>query len=225
MAKDERKRQKKLAKQRSKANTKARTLKEQKQKLKSRSGMVGTAAVGAIVYCGIGELDTEINGMKSVVIVRRLTSRECVAVFFLVDLWCLGVKDVSYIVDSEHEIRERMKKMSDALIYKRADPPVARSLVEHSVEFARLLGLGPHVDYRWTKAIWGDIELATDVEFEFGSDGKPLYMPGPFEDEARREYVFKTLEENVGLGNFDFIMPADDLAHLGIDEPDIQYLD
>ena len=57
--------------------------------------------------------------------------------------------------------------------------------------------------YTWTGSLTS--LQSTDIEFidvEFGKDGKPVYAAGPNDNVAK---IIKTLEKNVGDGNFEYI--------------------
>ena len=56
--------------------------------------------------------------------------------------------------------------------------------------------------------VFDDIEL---IEFEFGKDGKPFYIAGPF-DNSRK--ILETLSNSVGEGNFEFVSTIDQFEGL-----------
>lgn len=49
------------------------------------------------------------------------------------------------------------------------------------------------------------------IPIEFGKDGKPFYFSGPYDN---AEKIIKTLETNVGIENFDYIVPIGDSGDL-----------
>lgn len=77
-------------------------------------------------------------------------------------------------------------------------------MVGDAVEYARLLGLEPHSDDHQAKAILGDIDAAACREaFEFGRDGKPFFVSGPYDGPARCRKIVAALHENRGPGQYD----------------------
>ena len=67
----------------------------------------------------------------------------------------------------------------------------------------------PHVDYPPAGALFGDIDAGVcRTEYEFGKDGKPLYVSGPYDTPAKIRKIMRTLTEKVGEGNFDFMVGA-----------------
>ena len=80
---------------------------------------------------------------------------------------------------------------------------LARHLVFGAVAYARELGFEPHPDFA---AAAGHLEpWSGPSAISFGRDGKPFFMPGPYDDAAS---VMKTLKRSVGRGNFDFTLVA-----------------
>ena len=59
---------------------------------------------------------------------------------------------------------------------------------------------------------FGDIDAgACPTAYAFGKDGKPLYIAGPHDTPARIRKILRTLIDNVGEDNFDYVLPFDDL--------------
>lgn len=48
------------------------------------------------------------------------------------------------------------------------------------------------------------------IELEFGKEGKPLYIAGPYDDQAMINRVIATLDKHAGEGNYDVIFTDDD---------------
>ncbi|MGA7935495.1 MAG: hypothetical protein WCA35_18230, partial [Kovacikia sp.] len=63
----------------------------------------------------------------------------------------------------------------------------------------------PHPDYERSKVHLGKRPEQL-IEVEFGKDGKPIYMSGPYDNPDKIIYA---LEQSVGRGNFHFVMQAD----------------
>lgn len=112
---------------------------------------------------------------------RQLSDGTIAFAVFLVDRYCLGVKDVMADILSRYEYDTQIAhKMRSEFTSKEVSPAAARKLVEAAIEYARGLGLSPHPDYQRAKLIFGAINPAECTEqFEFGKDGKPLFIAGP----------------------------------------------
>jgi len=137
-----------------------------------------------IMECIMGET-LESQGLGPVIIARRFSTGEILFSNFLVDRYCLGVKDcfARFVYQSQYqEMQDGMTDRGMELI--RIDAPSARRLVEDAVAFAARYDLRPHPDYRTAKLIFGDIDASGGkLLVEMGRDGKPFYVSGPFESE------------------------------------------
>ena len=206
MAQSEQQRQRKLAKKQAKNREKHKLITRKQQELASLAGKMQASAGGAIVHCGVCDSIAE-TGLGHVFIARQGPSRQVAVVGFLVDASCLGVKDLFADLRGPAEAKELIKEMEIERGLKSVAPELARGLVEASIEYAKSLGFEPHADYRKVAAIWGDIEAESIVgQYEFGREGKPFYANGPYEDAAKQQLILRTLERNVGAGNFDFML-------------------
>jgi hypothetical protein len=79
-------------------------------------------------------------------------------------------------------------------------------LIEGGVSYARGLGFEPHEDYRKAKKIFGEIDSSgCSRDFDYGRDGKPLYIAGPNDTLLFQQRVFRTLVRTCGKGNFHFV--------------------
>lgn len=202
MATDERKRQQKLAKRAAKQ-------KERKKQLRAQNpaSLVGQLRpfAGAPVlhsyYC-----DTLLTNGIGDAVICRLRGTEVAFAHFLLDVYCLGVKDVhvgllpraSYEERLNRPIRERFQVIDTS-------PACLRKLVEGSVAYARQFGLPPHSDYPKAAVLFGYAEAAQcDTEFAYGRDGKPFFIPGPSDDAHKISRVMKAISAHGG----DFIIPV-----------------
>ena len=210
MAKSEQSRQKKLAKKHSKVKLAKKELARKQQRLTSLFGKMEWANRGEIIECSISGSDSAAEGMATVLFARRAPDGNIAAVVYLLDLYCLGVKDLSSGLRSPEQYSEMSSNFKTQRRMKTAEPGLARGLVEASVAYAASCGFSPHVDYPKSFPLWGSIE-AESVEglYEFGVDGKPRYINGPFDDAIRQKMIIQTLEDNVGSGNYDVVVIHD----------------
>jgi hypothetical protein len=129
---------------------------------------------------------------------------------FLVDAYCLGVKDVFFnILPRAIYDKQIYDHLLDLGPVKHITPECVRNLVESAVAYAEFLELPPHADYRVGKLIFGDISAELCPEkFVFGQDGKPFFCAGPHDDMARCQHIIRTLERVCGPGGYHYIMPV-----------------
>lgn len=150
------------------------------------------------------------DGMGWVVLARALPSGQIGASFFLVDIWCLGVKDAFFGVMSRQKFDERIEASRREQPHVEIDPPVARKLLHDASAYAASFGLAPSEGFTEAEAIFGDIPMATET-FSFGKDGKPFFMSGPNDSRTRIRRILDTLVKHAGPDGFDYIIRVDEL--------------
>jgi hypothetical protein len=205
---DPRKRQKKL--ERRKAKQKA----ERRELARRQSGgmpaRLSEAAAAPILHCVAASTVWD-QGMGHVVVSRLLRNGNVAFASFLIDMYCLGVKDVfmNFIPRPLYEQR-LYDKLSRQYKLVQLKPECARKLVEGAVQYALDLGFSPHADYRTARLIFGDIDAtACSEQYEYGKDGKPLFFSGPHDSPARCKYIAQTLNERCGPDGHHFIIRID----------------
>ena len=143
--------------------------------------------------------------------------------FFLLDVFCLAVKDAGFhcfsnIADYQESLLDRLFPDEDPV---RMTPAAARKLTEDAISYARGLGFPPGGDYKKASRVFGGITTADcDEEFTFGKDDKPLYIQGPSDSPARVERILRALEARCGEGGYHYIVAADDFEPLDVEEED-----
>ena len=143
--------------------------------------------------------------------------------FFLLDVFCLGVKDAGFECfnsadDYQKSLLGQLFPDADQM---RLTPAAARKLIEDAVSYARDLGFSPGPDYKKASRVFGGIMKAdSDEEFAFGKDGKPFYIQGPSDSPASVERVLRTLEARCGEDGYHYIIAGDDFDSLAGEEED-----
>lgn len=195
MARNEHKRQQKLAKKQRRTND----LKKQrniKLNVSSRE-LILAAARTPWVGCYISGDE----GMHSVYAIRQ-TRNGTVASIFLVDSLCLGVKDSFFIRNFDLDaFRDRNRDRES----EKVSPEHALKFIQDAISYARNIGFEPSAETDVCKQIFGATDAAEcTTEFVFGKDGKPLYMPGPYDSSEKQLRILQTLNL-LGAGNYHFI--------------------
>ncbi len=139
-------------------------------------------------------------GLVLVLVARRAHHDRVSVCGYLVDTFCLGVKNAV----GPLEMRSR-ELPSFARTYFAAFPApplrapidLAQHLVHGAVAFAAGLGLEPHPDFAIVRGHLG--ELSDPCAITFGQQGRPLYVAGPHDDAGA---VMKTLSAAVGPVGF-----------------------
>jgi hypothetical protein len=137
------------------------------------------AADTPIQHCFLTDSVFEV-GMGTLVLARGATSQYLSFSVFLLDTFCLGIKDVMFEA-VEREAFEMYIEATDAgspLVS--VDPSYARKLLRDLAAWSQSIGFAPHRDFAAVERLFGDVSAdASDAVFRFGHDGKPFYMPGP----------------------------------------------
>lgn len=151
----------------------------------------------------VGDDGSGTEGLVSVLLARQERASRTTVCGFLVDVYCLGVKNA---------IGPLSMGVGSVETYRRAyfqayDVPgvpipveVAQHLVHGAVAYARELGFEPHADFSEAAQYLG---VPTDpCPIRFGREGKPFYVGGPYDDSRA---ILKALEKKVGKGNYSFL--------------------
>ncbi len=150
------------------------------------------------------------QGIGSVVISRDLPAGAIGVGVFLLDVYCLGVKNAFFSIRPgifQYEDFIEMIRYNQDL--EPAEPARGRKLVEDAVEYARGLGFEPQRDYREAAMVLGDIDPSLcREEFTFGQDGKPVYISGPRDSQAMIGRVLATLRQRCGEDGFHYSVPS-----------------
>jgi hypothetical protein len=174
----------------------------EKKKLEPQSGSlaarVGLASKGAFVQCLVPSNLFEI-GIGQVVVARALPSGLLGCAYFLLDVFCLGVKDVFYTEIGKTELRSRLAAQEDIQQFVEVEPAYARKLIRGAATYAADLGLPAAKDTQVIEAIFGDISVETCAEiFLFGKDGRPFFVSGPNDTPERIRNIARALERRRG---------------------------
>jgi hypothetical protein len=151
---------------------------------------------------GDGERPPGQGGIVGVLVVQDDRYGKVSVCGYLVDTWCLGVKNaLGPRIMSEKKLQLFRETFFAPFDSAPIDAPVelAQHVVWGAVDYARELGFEPHEDL-WSAA--GHLErLQGPAAITFGKDGRPFYIQGPYDDSSRN---LRTLEHSVGRGNFSF---------------------
>jgi hypothetical protein len=213
MASNERKRQQKLARKAVKRKQHVQMLKSSLVKpiteLSPATQM--RRSVDAPIYeCLVPEELFE-GGIGSLVFSRELPTGDIAMVVFLLDVFCLGVKNTLAKVVPEDEYRSMLEGISEHETLARIDPACARKLVEAAEAYAADLGFRPHPDYQIGRMIFGDVDAnACPMSFKFGKDGKPFYASGPYDTVEKSRRIVETLTRRCGPGGFHYLVALQD---------------
>jgi hypothetical protein len=147
------------------------------------------------------------RGFGQLTVARSLPSGQVAVAFFLLDPFCLGVKDVFFREMTRDEFAFAQESAAQVQTFVEIDPGQARRLVKESAAYAGSLGLRAPGDLSAVEAIFGEFPATDGDAFVFGRDGKPLYMPGPSDTPAKARRIMATLTRHLGPDGFHVVAP------------------
>jgi len=152
------------------------------------------------------------DGIGYVSVARFRNNGDAEVGVFLLDVYCLGVKDAMYEWLSAAEYEERLLAgLFEVTGKKPLDLPTARKLVEAAAAYAESIGFASHQDYRKARRVFGGVNSAESAAtFTFGKDGKPFYIQGPHDTPLRSQQILKTLQTRCGEGKYEYLVLAEE---------------
>ena len=165
----------------------------------------GRARLLPIHECFINS-DWKTAGICSIIVTRIHGTGKFTCGIYLVDIFCLGLKNTSLIFNKDtFDYQTLFNSIADS--HDGAMMPIdyvlAHNIIYGAIGYAEDLGFKPEKDWALTQFILEedteDIEL---IEVEFGQDGKPLYIAGPYDNVIA---IQNKLNKNVGAGNYHFV--------------------
>lgn len=147
-----------------------------------------------------GELD---GGLAVVLVARKAKYNQYTICTYLVDYWCLGIKDAMGPRNMKQDAYQRFLDVA----YQGFDGDriqisleQAQAIVFSALNYATSLGFSPHKDFEAAQALLGDWDQQQTIEC--GRNGQPCFFSGPNDNSSR---IMETLTKNVGAGNFDYV--------------------
>ena len=172
---------------------------------RARKALIQSAGEFPIHEC-VARPDMDSQGIGPLLITRMQPDGNLVFATFLVDLYCLGVKDAfcnAGICIRDYESRLKPSTVSGAR--PRIIPPVLlHQIVYGAIDYAASIGFEPHRDFEFASCLLDPrATVPRNPNLRFGKDGKPFFISGPNDNVP---WVLRILERNVGAGNFDFMI-------------------
>ena len=147
--------QKKLAKQKARRSEKRSRLLQLNSKdptvrlLRAEKWPVVHALVGAKLWK---------DGIGYLVIARQEVEGRLIFGVYLVDVYCLGVKNAFWSVGTPGEFKELIQKMGKTQTMIPISPACLVKILEGAVEYARSFSFPPHPDYRHAAMLLAGID-------------------------------------------------------------------
>ena len=151
-------------------------------------------------------------GIAVVVVARRQPNGRLLFGTYMVDLYCLGLKDTYARTDiAEGDFRPRyLDQIYAANPPVRILPELAHEIIYGGIAYAAQYGFKPHADFRLTRHILDLPEAHRPTgKVVFGYEGKPFYVAGPHD---RVKAIMAQLRRTAGEGNYTYLMPVEELS-------------
>ena len=150
------------------------------------------------------------SGMAVVVVARRQPNGNVVFGSYMVDCYCLGLKDTFFNADipiSQFR-RDYLPRIYREMPPVDISPALAHEIVYGGIEYAAQFGFRPHRDYRRSQLVLDppDVHPPTGT-VEFGRDGEPFYFQGPHDN---AQAILRQLDRTAGEGNYHYILRIED---------------
>ncbi len=152
------------------------------------------------------------HGITGLLLARAQDEEHVIYAVYLVDLFCLGIKDAFV----RTKISRRALKHHVSELFNGEEEPCdivfAHQLIYSAIDYARKYGFEPHPDFYREgadKLLEPRGTYPEPYEIEFGKDGKPLYVAGPYDSELFARHVVETLQRTAPEG-FDYVVVLDE---------------
>jgi hypothetical protein len=147
------------------------------------------------------------HGMASILVARQHKSGNYTVGFYLLDLYCLGLKDTFFRFNISLSDYESFKEEYNLCETSYEE---AHNLIYGAIAYAEELGIKPHKEFAVTcYLLEEDTEDIPLIEYQFGVDGKPLLV---VKDAAEMARYLPILEKSTG-GNFNYMFAAGNYPH------------
>lgn len=146
------------------------------------------------------------SGLVIVAVARRYKPRRVSVCGYLVDSYCLGVKNaLGPEIMNDRDLPGFLTTFFGAIQHGRPPTEAPLELVRHlvwgAVDYARGLGFEPATDFAAAAGHLGS--WAESSAIRFGRDGLPFYVQGPHDNPRA---TMRTLTRTVGEGNFHYLL-------------------
>ena len=171
-------------------------------------------------YCNgdFGEEST--SGLTSIIVTRLHSNGKIVCGFFLVDRYCLGLKDTFAQARMDpHDIDDYLEDGE----YEPCDYVDAHNMILVAIEFAQEAGIEPHPDFEYTQYV---LEDDTDEiplkEFEYGLNGKHFFVA---KNEFEAHHYLPIIQSHLDADSFDYIDSFDSFDEEEFDHGGVEVFD
>lgn len=149
------------------------------------------------------------QGFARVLIARTQPNDNIIFGEYIVDYFCIGIKDASYAsnVNRETFFNEVIPRLYSGTPPIDIEASLAHEVIWGAVEYAEGLGFDPHRKFQEASRILDPAgKMPRSGSIDFGYQGRPLYIPAPDDNQAG---IIRRLIDAVGLGSFYYLPRGD----------------
>ena len=165
-------------------------------------------AASPVVDCRLTK-EFEGEGAASVLLSRKLSLGRYAVATFLLDRWCLGVKDAFFDVLEGDDYEGFLADTEAQTPMEPTDIARARKLVGDAAAYGTSNGFSPPPGFAELERLFGDVVPSQDT-FTFGDGGKPHYVIGPHDPVRVERYVLDVLEQKFGPDGYFVTYPLEE---------------
>jgi hypothetical protein len=164
----------------------------------SLGGRIREAAWQPILQCLVSD-DLFKNGIGTITLVRGVSREQQHIAVFMLDTFCLGVKDTHFRTADRQEAEYILETQHRTDAIGPIAPEEARRLLHDLVAWAAGNGFIAPEQYAPLERLFGAVVPAgTDYTARFGYQGKVLYVPGPSESPADIRRRIRFVRSHIG---------------------------
>ena len=147
------------------------------------------------------------QGLATILISRRQPDDHLAFGVFLVDIFCLGLKNTFANVDFSESryVSEVVGRVYEQKESAPCDRDLAHQIIYGAIAYARQFGFKPNRDFKLSQHLLDAPESIRPSDIEFGRGGKPLFICGP-DDNVQK--ILHQLQATAGEGQYDYLCPA-----------------
>ncbi len=165
------------------------------------------------------------TGLATVVVARSHAGGSITWATYLIDVFCVGLKQTHYQFNVEiDEYEEMLEQISEMQELEIADYTLVHNVVYGGIAYAEDLDISP-LDKDWAVSQYvlaADTDEVELLDLEFGKDGMPFYNSGPYDNVKQ---IIQKLDTAVGPGNYHYLSHVGGFDLSGIDFNDLDFDD
>lgn len=145
----------------------------------------------------------ETVGTTWVLVVRRQDNGKFAVASYLIDRWCLGLRDSIYGIHMGPDFVEEAKHsiQNPVLI----DYPTAHNIIFGAIRYADSIGFKPHNSWRKSQYVLEREDSVERQALEFGKDGRPIFAPAKDESPIFIKHILERLNKKIGRKSYLYV--------------------